>query len=608
MKIRRNLIRVCLLVLLLTLPAVGRAQFNFTTNNGTITITGYTGTGGAVTIPETTNGWPVVNIGSAAFSNKLTITSITIPNNTTNLGTNAFYLCAGLTNVSLGTGLLSISHGSFYGCKKLPAVTIPDTVRSLGSNVFNQCVGLTNVVIGNAVTNLGAGVFQACSNLASVVIPNSVTNIGDNALNSCTSLTNVTIGSNVRSIGFRAFQDCAALSSIVFPGSVTSIGDAAFRNCSSLASVTVPGSVTNLGFAAFAGCTGLQTTGIGNQVPGLRGTFYGCIGLQNVSIGTNVFLISLGAFESCGSLTNIFLPASLTNLGTPEFRSCTNLLAINIDPANPAYTSVDGVVFDKSQTMLVKFPGGKSGSYTIGDNVTSFGYGAFWECYSVTNLVIGSGVTNMNYVPFGGALALQNIDVNPLNAVYSSIGGVLFDKSQKTLLRFPPAHSASYLVPAGTTTIGEEAFVFSALITSVTVPASITNIQDSVFDYCSNLAVVTFLGDVPLKYTSYLFTGSTNAVVYYLPGTVGWGLTFSDRPTALWNPQMQSDNGNFGVRTNQFGFNITGTSNILMVVEASTNLNVWTPLQSVTLTNGTAYFSDPQWTNYPGRFYRLRSP
>jgi hypothetical protein len=63
------------------------------------------------------------------------------------------------------------------------------------------------------------------------------------------------------------------------------------------------------------------------------------------------------------------------------------------------------------------------------------------------------------------------------------------------------------------------------------------------------------------------------------------------------------------VRNNQFGFNITGATNIPIVVESSTNLRGgWTPLQAVALTNGLYYFTDPQWTNYAGRFYRVRSP
>ena len=57
-----------LFLLLLTLPAVVQAQFTFTTNNGTITITRYNGFGGAVTIPDTTNGLPVTGIGVEAFA------------------------------------------------------------------------------------------------------------------------------------------------------------------------------------------------------------------------------------------------------------------------------------------------------------------------------------------------------------------------------------------------------------------------------------------------------------------------------------------------------------------------------------------------------------
>jgi hypothetical protein len=64
------------------------------------------------------------------------------------------------------------------------------------------------------------------------------------------------------------------------------------------------------------------------------------------------------------------------------------------------------------------------------------------------------------------------------------------------------------------------------------------------------------------------------------------------------------------VKSNQFGFTITGTTNIPMVLEASTNLSTagWSPLQTCTLTNGSIYFSDPDWTNYPARIYCIRSP
>ena len=569
-----------------------------------------------------------MNIGSAAFSNKLAITSVAIPNNTTNLGTNSFYLCTGLTNISFGTGLLSINHGAFYGCKQLASVTIPNTVRSLGSNVFNQCVGLTNVGIGSVVTNLGTSVFQACSNLASVAIPNSVTNIEAYSFKSCVSLASIALGGNVRAIGNSAFQDCSALSMITIPNSVkyigsyafsscasltnstletgvVNIGYDAFSSCSNLASIIVPDSTTNLAWGVFAACTKLQTAVIGNHVPTLSGTFINCWGLTNVTIGTNVTNIDI-AFSDCYSLTSVFLPASVTNIGFPAFRDCTSLLAINVASANPAYVSVDGVLFDKAQKKLLRFPVGRGGSYTIPDSVTSFAY-AFWDNSSLTNVMIGSGVTNVGYAPFDPGTSLENIDVSPLNPAYLSLNGVLFDKSRTTLLRFPPARSTSYVIAAGVTTLAEEAFDFSAILNSVTIPASTTNLQSSVFAFCPNLLAVTFLGNAPNYVDDVtLFFGDTNTTVYYLPGTTGWNSTFGGRLSVLWNPQATALNHTNG----HFGFNITGPTNAVIVVEACTNFvnPIWLPVSTNTLTTGVSSFSDSQSSNYPSRFYRFRSP
>ena len=100
------------------------------------------------------------------------------------------------------------------------------------------------------------------------------------------------------------------------------------------------------------------------------------------------------------------------------------------------------------------------------------------------------------------------------------------------------------------------------------------------------------------------------ATVYYLPGTTGWGVPFGGRPTVRWNPQVLTSDPSFGVRNHHFGFTLTGTSNLVVVVEAGASLAspTWSSLQTNTLTSGSAYFSDAQWTNSPARFYRLRWP
>jgi len=163
----------------------------------------------------------------------------------------------------------------------------------------------------------------------------------------------------------------------------------------------------------------------------------------------------------------------------------------------------------------------------------------------------------------------------------------------------------SVTIGNGVTSIEDDAFRYCTSLTSVTIGSNVTSIAAFAFSSCWSLAAVCFEGNAPVQHTA-VFYQDNQATVYYLPGTVGWGALFGDLETMLWNPQAQAA----GVRTNGFGFNITGTTNIPIVVEASTNLQgaSWTSLQSCTLTNGSIYFSDPQWTNYPTRFYRIRSP
>jgi hypothetical protein len=115
-----------------------------------------------------------------------------------------------------------------------------------------------------------------------------------------------------------------------------------------------------------------------------------------------------------------------------------------------------------------------------------------------------------------------------------------------------------------------------------------------------------------------VFNGDTSAIAYFLPGTTGWGSSYGGSgpgsiPTAQWMlpyPLVLNNGPGIGVQNKCFSFTISWATNLSVVVEAATNLAkpVWTPLATNSLTSGTNYFSDPNWTNYPGRFYRLRSP
>jgi hypothetical protein len=118
MKTTRTLIQACLLFAAM-LPAAVNAQFTFTTNSdGSLNVYQYTGSGGAVTIPDTTNGLPITSVGTNAFYDCTSLSSLTTGTNLTSIGDYAFHGCTGLTNVLVGTNVTSIGDFAFQGLRR----------------------------------------------------------------------------------------------------------------------------------------------------------------------------------------------------------------------------------------------------------------------------------------------------------------------------------------------------------------------------------------------------------------------------------------------------------------------------------------------------------
>jgi hypothetical protein len=453
-----NFTRIAVTIsLLLALPAVVQAQFTstnglvYTTNNGTIMITGYTGPGGAVTIPDTMNGLPVTYIGDGAFS-----------------------YCTNLISVTIGTNLTSIGDYAFDHCSNLTSITVPNSVSSIGQGAFWNCISLTNVSIGNGVNSIPSSAFVACISLTSVIIPAGVTNIGGGGFYNCSSLTRVQFNGNAPSLGPNVFM------------------------------------LANKATVYYM----LGTTGWGSTFGGL--------------------------------------PTVIMEFG---------------------YTIING-----NAITITAYSGQAGSEVSIPNNmngvpVTTIGNSVFAYCTSLTRIIVPSSVTEIGDNAFFGCTRLSSITI-----------------------------------PSSVASIGANTFQWCDSLTSITIPNSVTSIGGFAFFGCTSLSEVYFTGNAP-SVGSYLFTYAS-PVVYYLPGTTGWSNTFGGVPAVLWNPTMQTTDASFAVVSNQFGFNVTGTANIPIVVEACTNLSKtnWTALQSCSLTNGLIYFSDPQWTNYTCRFYRIRSP
>jgi BspA type Leucine rich repeat region (6 copies) len=246
---------------------------------------------------------------------------------------------------------------------------------------------------------------------------------------------------------------------------------------------------------------------------------------------------------------------------------------------------------------------------TNGYPVTSIGNYAF-ESSGITNVTISNSVISIGDYAFGACISLTNITVSASNPAYSSLNGVMFDKAQATLVQFPGGLGGNYTIPNSVASIGNGAFDYCPSLTSVIIPNSVTSIGDSAFNNCRFVKSAYFQGNAPPNNITIFQLAP--ATVYYLPGTTGWGAMFDGRPTAPWflpNPQILNFEPGFGIQPGGFGFIISWATNVSVVVQAATNLAspVWIPVSTNPLTGGTNYFSDPQWTNYPGRFYRVTS-
>ena len=484
--------------------------FTYTTNSDdTITITGYTGTNGVVAIPSTIEGLPVTGIGANAFQSNTNLTSITIPVSVTSIGSAAFQGCPSLTGIyfqgnapSGGSDVTVFSGDNNATVYYLPGATGFGT--TFGGVPTAPWTGQPPVIVnvtanptqGGTVT--GAGTYNIGSNVTVCASANA----------SCYSFVNWT-DQNSNVVSTSACYAFTATTNATLAANFTPI--AAQYTCTyttNNAAITITG---------YTGCGGALC--IPSTINGLPVT----------SIGTDAFWGDYG-------LTSVTIPASVTNIGYAAFGACFSLTAITVDPNNPAYSSVAGVLFDKGQTTLIQCPGGEAGAYTIPSSVTSIGDSAFAYCTSLTSVTIPYSVTSIGVAPFWGCTSLSAIMVDPNNPAYSSVAGVLFDKSQTTLIQYPGGLAGSYTIPASVTNIGYGAFDGCTSLTSVTIPYSVTSIWDYAFSGCTSLTSVYFTGNAPSA-DSTVFSGDNNATVYYLPGATGFGTTFGEVPTAPWTGQ-----------------------------------------------------------------------
>lgn len=409
-------------------PVSVQGQFNYTTNNGTITILQYTGPGGDVLIPDTITGLKVTTVGSQAFFQANTMTNLTFGANVITIEQNAVFQCPQLATVRIPQSVTNIGDGPFVDCKALTTITLT------GSNAFYV---VTNRALFNKSQRYlieypgGVGgsytISDIVTNTGEAFIGNSLTSIAVDPTNTVYASTN----------GVLFSKDFTWL--LAYPGAATG-------------AYTVPNTVSTILSASFEFSTGVT----------------------NVTMGTNVTSIGYSAFYDSSALT-----------------------AIIVNSNNAFYSTPGGVLYDKALTDLIQYPSGLPGSYVIPDTVVNIEDGAFGDAFGLTNVTISGAVTNIGSEAFYSCINLSSVTLG-----------------------------------AKVSTIQPAAFFYCPGLKSIIFPASLTSLGFEAFAGCLYLTNACFEGNAPIDGGSLFFFDSSLPQILHVNGTTGWGTTYEGIPTA----------------------------------------------------------------------------
>ena len=262
------------------------------------------------------------------------------------------------------------------------------------------------------------------------------------------------------------------------------IGSNAFMYCDNLTDVVIGASVTTINERAFTGCTSLK----------------------RVQIGDRVTTIGQYAFHSCYSLVSVVIGKSVNIIEEYVFLYCNSLKDIEVDEDNKVYASIDGDLYNKDCSTLIRYAIGKEDTkFVIPDCVTAIGDRAFYDCDSLRSVVIPNSVITIGDSAFYDCKVLTSVQIGDGT---TKIGNFAFRDCKKlesvvigkgvTTIGLGAFHSCSGLIdvfiPDGVVTIGDAAFYGCNSLTSVVIPTSVQTIGQEAFYSCGKLKSINYRG------------------------------------------------------------------------------------------------------------------
>ncbi len=515
-----------------------------------------------VNIPSTISygneDYTVTSIADYAFQG-WTITSVVIPNTVISIGKNAFDECIALTSITIGNSVETIGDFAFISCA-MTSITIPNSVISIGDRAFLECTAMTTISIGSSVASIGDLAFGFCSKLTEISVDSDNTSFASEngvlfnkdktTLICCPSgkTGSYSIPGTVTTIGRCGFYDCRELTEVTLTDAVTAIGEFAFERCA-LLTITIPKDVETMGYNTFRYCDNIIIACIVAEKPdgwydnwnpegrpvvwGYKPLHYeitsdttvqvvqsndyktmtGVLIPETVEIeGTTYTVTSIGAdaFRYCDNLETLNFPKSVTEIGSNALYGCSGLTEINVYGDNQTYSSVDGVLFNKDKTVIIRCPENRTDtSYTIPNTVTDIQNGAFGHCRNLTEINIPNSVKHIGNFAFSDCTSLKGITIPE---GITTIEGQTFEGCTSL---------SSVTIPQSVTEIDFQAFASCTSLESITIPSSVIKIASNAFRECDNL---TSMNLVNSNYYSFenqtLFNKDKTELICYMNSAV----------------------------------------------------------------------------------------
>lgn len=452
---------VVLFLLFWTLPMTARAddglQYELSSDGESVAVTGYTGNGPEVTIPDTMWNRPVTVIRKGAFTSNEKIqeihfgknvkiieeyscnrmknlASLRIPGNVIKIGMSAFCECRNLRELAFeeGMSVLTLVCYSFTDCPKLREINF-GTRPIKGVSRDGIMGGTGNLFSGSAISEITIpatvdisemfSALEGCDYLRKVTI--DAKSIKSYTFSNGGSLEEVILRGTV-TIEKSVFSRCTSLTAVTFPDTLQTIGEGAFDGCAALARVELPESVEEIGGSAFRGCTAFKEFTFPAKVKAAQGRcLEGCTGLETVTFPEGLESIGARALSGCTALKSIRIPAQVKEIAERAFEGCEGLEQITVAEDNPAFLARENLLYDKAQTTLLR-AAQRAEKISLADTTASIGAYACTGMQSVKSFAVPQQITEIGTGAFADSLSLEELSFAEGEETLS-LGGYAFE-------------------------------------------------------------------------------------------------------------------------------------------------------------------------------------